>query len=837
MKALLTAQTAAAVRAIVHNDIIAQQPPNAKTFLKEAEMKYVAIPDEIKESGRFCCWRFEERNGRKTKVPYRADTGGFAKSNDPSSFVSFQKAAEATGYDGIGIGIFNGICAIDLDHCITEEGEYNSTAAEIIRLMHSYTEQSPSGDGIHILFRAPGFRYDTSRYYIMNHQQGIEVYVAGATNKYVTVTGKRVIDYDFGDRTEELKTLLEQYMVRTKSKFPSKDHAVNAINAVNALEDDELLHLAMNCRNGDSFCRLWGGDTTGYPSHSEADMALCSRLAFWTGKDAARMDALFRRSGLMRDKWDRIQNGVSYGALTIQNAINHCVDVYTPRKKAEPGLQMEAPTKEIQNGDKPSFPSIVPLKPEYSELPTFPVDCLPPVLRDYVSAVAKHSQTAPDMAAVIGLGVLAVCLQGKYQVEGAPGYIEPLSLYTVVIAAPGERKSSVMRDMTSYIYEYEKEFNKAREPQILENRRQREYLERQINGLEKKLEHKSTPEMERELQNLQAQLDNLPDLKQVRFTADDCSSEALTSLLANSGGRFAVISTEGGIFDIMAGRYSSKANIDVWLKGHCGDAIRVDRMGRDAEYIPHPALSAILSIQPSVLDEIMANATMTGRGLIARFLYASPPSQIGKRRFVTEPIQPEITEAYRNMVFQLMALPCGIDPVILHLSEQATEAIAECFSQHEKYLTGEGQEISDWANKYIGSILRIAGLLHAAESENEGKEIGVNTMNNAILIGRYFLNHARYAYSVMGTDLTIQKAYFVMAKIKKKGKTEVKRSDLFQMCRGKFFKKTEELFPTLDLLESHGYLRLEQPEHPAVGRPPDVRVILNPAFLNSQDAG
>ena len=83
-----------------------------------------------------------------------------------------------------------------------------------------------------------------------------------------------------------------------------------------------------------------------------------------------------------------------------------------------------------------------------------------------------------------------------------------------------------------------------------------------------------------------------------------------------------MISTEGGIFDIMAGRYSNKSNIDVWLKGHCGDAIYVDRMTREAECIMHPALSAILSIQPSVLDEIMSNTTMTGRGLIC-LLYTS----------------------------------------------------------------------------------------------------------------------------------------------------------------------------------------------------------------------
>ena len=168
-----------------------------------------ALPDILRKDGLFCCWRYEERNGRKTKVPYQPVTGLGVKSNDPNSFVSYDAAVQAKGYDGIGLGIFNGICAIDLDNCVTDSGYYTGVTAEIVTLMHSYTEYSPSGNGLHILFRADGFQYDTKRFYIMNHQAGIEVYVAGATNKYVTVTGKACEQYDFGDRTKELSFRLQ----------------------------------------------------------------------------------------------------------------------------------------------------------------------------------------------------------------------------------------------------------------------------------------------------------------------------------------------------------------------------------------------------------------------------------------------------------------------------------------------------------------------------------------------------------------------------------------------------------------------------------------------------
>ena len=168
-------------------------------------------------------------------MPYQPETGLGAKSNDPSSFVPYKTAVQASGYDGIGIGIFNGICAIDLDNCVSDSGYYTQTAAEIVALMHSYTECSPSGNGLHILFSAKGFQYDTKRFYIMNHQAGIEVYVAGANNKYVTVTGNRCEDYEYGDRTQELQVLLDKFMRRPE---------VGAENAINEKNSDNVRHCA-----------------------------------------------------------------------------------------------------------------------------------------------------------------------------------------------------------------------------------------------------------------------------------------------------------------------------------------------------------------------------------------------------------------------------------------------------------------------------------------------------------------------------------------------------------------------------------------------------------------
>ena len=138
------------------------------------------IPKELIDSGKFCCWRLETRDGRQTKVPYDPNTGQFAKSNDPGTFAPFAVASTAQGYSGIGLGIFDGFCAIDLDDCVTDSGYFTEPAASIVELMHSYTEFSPSKKGLHILFRADGFQYDSEKYYTINHSSRIEVYVSGA---------------------------------------------------------------------------------------------------------------------------------------------------------------------------------------------------------------------------------------------------------------------------------------------------------------------------------------------------------------------------------------------------------------------------------------------------------------------------------------------------------------------------------------------------------------------------------------------------------------------------------------------------------------------------------
>lgn len=339
-----------------------QKPQRKERF--KTKVKTQNLPQKLRDQGFFCLWRYEQKDGRKTKMPYNPNSPQYgARSNDQTTFAPIEKAvsaAEQGNFDGIGVGIFGSLAGIDIDHCIDDAGQLSPMAQDIVQTMNAYTEISPSGKGLRILFYAPGFSYDKENYYIKESKQGLEIYIAGMTKRYLTVTGNTLRSSDLVERTKELQLVLDKYMKREKKQSADEWQYTRVTSSTAAeLTDKELLDTAMNARNGSTFSALWNGDICNFPSHSEADQALCNLLAFWTNKDAARMDSLFRQSGLMRDKWDRRQSGTTYGAITIDKAIAGCKDGYTPPRKAPESPQ----TGRNEQGNNTAVDEETPQKP------------------------------------------------------------------------------------------------------------------------------------------------------------------------------------------------------------------------------------------------------------------------------------------------------------------------------------------------------------------------------------------------------------------------------------------------------------------------------------------
>lgn len=464
------------------------------------------------------------------------------------------------------------------------------------------------------------------------------------------------------------------------------------------------------------------------------------------------------------------------------------------------------------------------------DLPTFPVDALPEVIRRYVLAVAESTQTSVDMAAVEALGVVSLCSQGKYFIRGYADWAEPLNTYTVVILSPAERKSSVLSMMIRPVELFESAENTRRGPEIVKSQMELSRLEKEKRSLvERASKGKATEE---EVRAKAAEIAKYEPIKPLRLFVDDVTSEKLTSVLAENKGRAAVVSAEGGIFDIISGLYSRNVNIDVFLKGHSGDTIRVDRIGRASESIIHPALSMVLAVQPEVLNGLMSNNTFRGRGLTARFLYSMPKSTVGSRSFSTKPIPEGVRARYQALIETILSSDNEQEPI--SLDDGAREVLEDLFNEIEGRLKGDLAEISDWAGKFVGAVLRISGILHVMKYPKDSMFDAVDreTMEHAVIIGRYFLAHAKAAYSLMGADTVNKDAQHLLPFIKRKRLAEFSRRDAMRLCRS--FKTADSLQPVLNRLCEYGYIAVKPQELVSgIGRRPSEIYVTNPAVLNT----
>lgn len=298
---------------------------------KEVKYLYDQLPNKLKLRHVFCKWKIVMRNDSNTKLPFTVQ-GKPASSTDRRCFTDFEAVcANLDGYDGI--GIFGDLVAIDIDHCVND-GAISEMAQDIIDTMDCYTEYSPSGNGIRMICTASNLSYDKAKYYINNHKLGLEVYVAGYTNKFVTLTGNAIRECDLVNRSSELMSILDKYMVK-----PVQLQEVTRVVPGSFLSDESVIAKALASKQGEKFRSLWEGNIPEGMSHSEADLSLCTMLAFWCGGDTDQMDRLFQESGLMRDKWNRDD----YRIATLNKAVALTTEFYKPLGLLDARTDFSAP--------------------------------------------------------------------------------------------------------------------------------------------------------------------------------------------------------------------------------------------------------------------------------------------------------------------------------------------------------------------------------------------------------------------------------------------------------------------------------------------------------------
>lgn len=326
---------------------------------------------EIKILRQWVCYQnqWSEKKQKNSKVPKNPATGYGAKANDPETWGTYAEALEAVqrfGFDGVGFEFAGGYMGIDLDNVIGAGGELTGTAAEIVQTMDSYTEYSPSGKGLHIICRCQGAGPIGKR----NDKIGLEMYNGG---RFFTVTGRPYGKLKpIQERTEQAKAVYTKYLYEPKKDAEKKVVNASAGTYTESAGDVELWAKMFRSQKGDEIRALYNGDLSGHDNdHSRADQALANHLAYWTNCDAARIDSMFRQSGLMRAKWDERRGAQTYGQKTVAAAIANTTPYSPPARSA-------APPREDRAGRAAAGTVATPQQPPQAGK-------LPESIRDYIN--------------------------------------------------------------------------------------------------------------------------------------------------------------------------------------------------------------------------------------------------------------------------------------------------------------------------------------------------------------------------------------------------------------------------------------------------------------------
>lgn len=313
------------------------------------------IPESMAAAPRWVVWLTEYRDGKPTKVLYDPATGTRASSTDPATWTTYEKAARVREhYTGLGFVLGDGWMGIDWDHVRDQKsGKWKPGVLDEIVSVGSYGEVSPSGTGAHVIAHGekPGQRCRRGDLEIYEHGRFFTV-----SGNHIDGTPAEVLDARPGSIEALYAKVADPEKERTATPEAKTPPTLPPVTGRPARTDDEVITLCIRGKNGDKFTHLWGGDASEYGGDaSAADQALCNLLAYYSDLNAPQMDRLFRRSGLMRPKWDEHRGSETYGEITLSTAIRGARSTYSRdsaaaktgggKKKAKPEEEEEKPPK------------------------------------------------------------------------------------------------------------------------------------------------------------------------------------------------------------------------------------------------------------------------------------------------------------------------------------------------------------------------------------------------------------------------------------------------------------------------------------------------------------
>jgi replicative DNA helicase len=503
------------------------------------------------------------------------------------------------------------------------------------------------------------------------------------------------------------------------------------------------------------------------------------------------------------------------------------------------------------------------------EQPEFPTHQLPERIRAWVTSLARATQTPDALAAMTTIGVIQTTVSRNVEVGVRDGWREPGNGYNLVVLPSGNRKSAVTDAVGAPLIAIEHERTRAMAPDIARARAKRDVVEKRLDRLKREQARNAVDDLALDA-DIRTTVDELSSEGLTvpvapRYLVDDVTPEKLADLMGEHGERMGVLSPEGGIFQVIAGRYSDGKTdgLDLFLKGHSGDYLPIDRIGRSTKHLQRPALTLTIAVQPEVLAGLARHPGFRGLGLLARLAYAVPVSTVGRRRIAAPPVPHEVRHDYATLIEALLTLPgpaagaashsvdsvYEFQPIILTLSPAAAGTLMAFEAWLEPQLAqdeGALGDIADWGSKLAGLVARWAGIFHSVAHVQPGKvgepsmldslEIEEETLARVVDIAKTFLiPHARTAFAMMGADRSEGRARRILEVVRGWKKDTITRRDIHQHTR-RSIPDVNDLDRQLAVLEEHGYVRRLPIETAGAGRKPSPTFAINPRWRTAAPA-
>lgn len=442
--------------------------------------------------------------------------------------------------------------------------------------------------------------------------------------------------------------------------------------------------------------------------------------------------------------------------------------------------------------------------------PPFPTGVFPAWIRAQIEQTADELQMTDDLPSMLAITALSVAAAGRCRIVVQEPWREPLNTYAVTALPPGAGKSPAFKAMLAPYDDWETELIEEAFGEQKRVNLKREMIEQDL------VKAKRNGETAQALQLLD-DLEAHPPVVTPRLIVEDITPESLAVKLGEQGGRLALTSTEGGLFQMMTGRYSDKgANLDVYLQAWSADTFRRDRVKGDSDVvIRSPTLTIGITVQPQVIAKLAETPELQGRGLVARFMFSIPPDGVGTRNLGRAStwntgVASEYSRRLIGFAHQARRDWQDNDETVVdvHLSAEARALFLAWRQGHEARLglDGDLRYMAEWVTKLQSTTARLSALLHLAGGLGPRAPIPVEAMASAIEVGDYWEAHARLAHDLWGSDPVKVQAKTMLDWVRRQGVGRVSASE-FQQGLRRTFKRIADVVDPIVLLVELGWLR------------------------------